>query len=65
MRAPKSPSVLTTKFDALQSDRLVADRDTTLGHEIFYVAIAEVKAMVEPDNVLNDLGRESVTFVQR
>ena len=65
MPAPKSPGVVTTKFDTPQSDRLVADCETTLGHEIFDISTAQIEAMVEPDNVLNDLGRKAVAFVQR
>ena len=36
-----------------------------LGHEILDVAIAQLEAMIQADNILNDLGRESVAFVQR
>jgi hypothetical protein len=63
--APKSPGVLRTKFDTPPPDRLVADSDTALSHEILDIAAAQIEAMIEPDNVLNDLGLESVTFVQR
>jgi hypothetical protein len=61
--APKSPSVFRTKFDAPQSDRLVADRDTTLGHKILDIAAAQIEVMIEPDNVLNDFRRKSVALV--
>jgi hypothetical protein len=65
MPAPKSPGVLRTKFDTPQPDRLVADSDTALGHKILYIAVAQIEAMIKPDNVLNDRGRKSVAFVQR
>jgi hypothetical protein len=63
MPAPKSSGVLRTKFDTPQSDRLVADRDTTLGHQILDIAATQIEAMIEPDDVLNDLGRKSVALV--
>ncbi len=34
-------------------------------HKIFDIAIAQIEAMIESDNVLNDRGRKSVAFVQR
>ena len=63
--APKSPRVLRAEIDTPQPDRLVADPNTTLGHNILDVTAAQTKAMIEPDNVLNDLRREPVSFVQR
>jgi len=63
--APKSLCIYPAEFDAPQADRLVADRNTTLGHKILDVAAAQIEAMIEPDNVLNYLRRESVAFVQR
>ncbi len=63
--APKSPSLLRAEFDTPPSDRLVADPNTALGHKILDIAVAQIEAMIEPDNVLNDRGRKSVAFVQR
>ncbi len=63
--APKSPRILRAEFDTPQSDRLVADPNTALGHKILDIAVAQIEAMIEPDNVLNDRGRKSVAFVQR
>ena len=65
MPASKSPGVFWAEFDTPKSNRLVADCDTTLGHEILDIAAAQIEAMIEPDNVLNDLGRKSVTFVHQ
>jgi len=61
--APKSPRILRAEFDSPQPDRLVGDPNTTLGHKILDIAAAQIEAMIEPDNVLNDRGRKSVTFV--
>ena len=63
--SPKSLRVLRAEFDTPQPDRLVADPNTTLGHKVLDVAAARIEAMIEPDNVLNDLGGKSVTFVHR
>jgi len=63
--APKSLRILRAEFDTPQPDSLVADCDSALGHEILDVAAAQIEAMIQPDNILNDLGRESVAFVQR
>ena len=61
--ASKSIRMLRTEFDTPQPDRLVADPNTTLGHKVLDVAAAQIKAMIEPDNVLNDRGRKSMTFI--
>ena len=65
MPAPKSLRILRAEFDTPQPDRLVADANTTLGHKILDIAVAQIEAVMEPDNVLNDRGRNSVAFVQR
>lgn len=65
MPAPKSPSVFITEFDTPQSNRLVADRDTTLGHKILDIAKADAEAMTQPDNVLNNRRRKTLPFVHR
>jgi hypothetical protein len=49
---------------APEPNRLVARFDPPSGEQILDVAVAEVEAMVEPDRVLNDGGREPVSFVE-
>ena len=44
-------------------DRLVRDGDPAFGEQIFYVAEAQAKAVVEPDCVTDDLGRKAVVAV--
>jgi hypothetical protein len=34
-----------------------------LSQEIFDIAVTEVEAIVEPDSVADDIGRETVSFV--
>jgi hypothetical protein len=47
--APKSPRILRAEFDTLHSDRLVADPNTTLGHKILDIAVAQIEAMIQPE----------------
>jgi hypothetical protein len=47
--APKPPRVLWAEFDTQQPDRLVADRNTTLGHKFLDIAVAQIEAMIEPE----------------
>ena len=61
----KSLGVFGPKLDTPQPDRFVADRDSAIGHEIFGVTTAQIEAVIEPDCVLDDLSRETVTFVHR
>jgi hypothetical protein len=44
-------------------NRLVRHRNSTLGQQIFDVAQAECEPEVEPNRLLNDLGRESIPSV--
>jgi hypothetical protein len=59
----QSLRVESTELDAPESDGLVADCDTSLSQKIFDIAVAEVEAIVQPDCIANDIGRESVAFV--
>lgn len=63
--APKSPCILRTEFDTSQLDRLVADPNTALGHKNLNIAVAQIEAMIEPDDVLNDRGWKSVACLRR
>ena len=49
MPAPKSPGVFRAEFDTPQSNRLIADPNTTLGHKILYVAATQIEPMIEPE----------------
>ena len=48
--------VYCAKLDAPQTYRLAADRDTTLGQEIFDVAVTQIEPEVEPDGIGNHVG---------
>ncbi len=43
--------------------RFVADDDAAFGQQLFHVAVAEVKAEIEPDGVADDLGGKAEAFV--
>src|SRR5262249_10475074 len=47
-----------------QPNGLVADLDTSLGEQLFDVAMAQVEAEVQPDGVADYLGREAMAMVQ-
>jgi hypothetical protein len=59
----QSSSVYRSKLDAPKADGLVADRDPTLGKEIFDIAMTQVESVVEPDSIGNDISRESVALI--
>ena len=65
MPAAKSLGVRRAELDTPQSNGLVADRDSALGHEIFDITSTQIKAVIEPDNVLDDFRRKPVTLVNR
>ena len=54
-----------TELVAPQSNRFVAHIDAALSEQVFDVAVTETEPMVEPDSMLNDHGRKSVSLVCR
>ncbi len=68
MSAFQPTGIFGSKLGAPESDRLVTDCDATFGQEIFdewsgTPAVAEIEAVVEPNGVTDDFGREPVTFI--
>ena len=59
----QSSSVNCSEFDAPEADRLASDGDSSFSQEVLDISMAEVKAIVEPDGVGNDIRRESVSFI--
>jgi hypothetical protein len=59
----QSSSVYRSEFDAPESDGLSADSDAPLSEQVLDIPMAEIKSIVEPDGVGDDIGRESVAFV--
>jgi hypothetical protein len=63
MFVPLTLSVFGTKLIAPKTDRFVTDRDTAFSQQVFNVAVIEAEAVIEPDGVLNDFSRESITLI--
>src|SRR4029453_7375978 len=55
IRRPEGPTPLP--------NRLVGDRDAALSQQILRIVEAETKAVIEPDGVTDDLGRESIAAI--
>ena len=58
-------SVCRTEREAPQPDRFVGHRDAPLGQEIFDIAKAHTKAVIQPDGMADDLGGKAVSVVAR
>ncbi len=52
-----------TKFYAPKTNCLATYRDPPFSQEVYNIALSQVEAIVEPDSVGNDIGRESVALV--
>ena len=63
MLSLQSFGVEGTELDAPKTDRFAADSNASLRQKIFDIPMAEIKAIVEPDGVRNDIWRESMTLV--
>lgn len=59
----QSSGVHGAEFNTPQADGLIADGDAALSQEIFYISMAQIKTIVQPNGVGNDVGRESVALV--
>jgi hypothetical protein len=52
-----------SEFDTPQTDGFVGDCDAALSKKILNITMAQVKSVVEPNGITDDIGREPVTFV--
>lgn len=52
-----------SELDTPETDRFATDGDAAFGQKVLYIPVAQVEAIVEPDRVGDDIGRESVTFI--
>ena len=50
--------VMGSELVAPEADRLVGDENATPGQDVLDVPVAQTEAVVEPDRMLDDLGRE-------
>ena len=59
----QSPGVNSTELDTPESNRFAADRDASFCQQILNISVTQVEAIVQPDSVGNDFGRESVALI--
>jgi len=63
MCAPHATGVLWSKIVAPEANGFVGYDDSAPGQQIIDVPMAQIEPVVEPDGVLDDLGRKSVPLV--
>jgi hypothetical protein len=59
------PNIIGTEFLTPQPNRLIRDDDSPLGKKILHISEAQAEAMVNPDRVTDDFGRETIARVPR
>jgi hypothetical protein len=52
--------ILLAKLPTPLTNSFIAQHDTSGGHELFHITVAEGETIVEPDRVRDDLGRKSI-----
>jgi hypothetical protein len=63
MSAPQLICILLSKFPTPLPDNLIGHDDIADEEKFLHIAAAQAEAVVEPDSVANDLGRETVVLV--
>jgi hypothetical protein len=63
MLSLQSSSVYGSEFDAPEPDRFATDDNSSFSQQIFDVSMAEIKSIVEPDGITDDIWGESMTLV--
>ena len=58
-------NIFQTELIAPQTNCLIANGDSTFSQQVFDISMAEIESMIEPNCVLNDFRRKSVTLVHR
>ena len=61
--ALQSAGIKSAELDTPEAYRFSGHSDASLGKKVFNITMAEVKSVVEPDCVGDDVRRESVTFI--
>ena len=59
------PNIVGTEFLTPQPNRLIRDDDSPLGEQILHISEAQAEAMVGPNRVTDDFGRETIARVPR
>jgi hypothetical protein len=61
--AAQPPRIFEPERQTPVPNGLVGDGDAALGQQVFCIANTQAEAVVEPDGVTDDLGRESIAVV--
>ena len=61
--SPQSPGKYRPKLDTPEPNRLVADRNTPFGQQVFDIPMAQVESMIQPHRVADDVGRKTVALI--
>jgi hypothetical protein len=59
----QATSINRTKLDTPKADCFSGYGDAPLSQEVFYISVTEIKSVIEPDGVGNDVRWESVALV--
>ena len=59
------PSIVRTELLTPLPDRLIGHDDSALGEKILDISEAQAEAMISPDRIADDLGRETIAGVTR
>jgi hypothetical protein len=63
MPAFQATGINGPELDAPKADGFSGYSDTALGEKIFYISVAEIESVVEPDSITDDVGWESMTLI--
>lgn len=63
MTSFKPPSILKPKFVAPQVYGFIAYDNTSFSQQVLDISMTEIKQTIEPNGVLDYIGRESVTLI--
>ena len=61
--APKTSGKFRTEFIDPKSNRFVADANIAFSQQVLDISNAEIEAVVEPNGILDDRRRESMSFI--
>ena len=59
----QSSGVYCSKLDAPKTYCFATDCDTALRQKVFDISVAQIEAMVKPNGITDNVGRESMSFV--
>ena len=59
----QSTGINSTELDTPEADGFATDCDASLSEKVFYISVAEIEPIVEPDGIRNDVKWEPVAFI--